>query len=54
MPFLRKTHTTDLQGASGAADFDDKTVIRDINTAEISRVVVTSDNNLRSITVGPQ
>lgn len=53
MPSHRQTQTTDSHGTSVGIDFDDKTVIRDINTATISRIVVTRDNHpyLRSITV---
>lgn len=51
MPSTRETHTTDLVGPSGIT-FDDRLVIRDINTAVITRIVVTHDTHLRSITVG--
>lgn len=53
MPSPRQIKTTESHGYAAGGDFDDKTVIRDINTAVITRIVITTESSyLRSITVG--
>lgn len=52
MTTLRKTQTTDFVGVELGLNFNDGTIIPNINTAAITRIILTADSyHLRSITV---
>lgn len=55
MAVQRKRTTTDIQGTenSNGSQFDDKASLGDVDTAMVTRVVITYDDHLRSITVCP-
>lgn len=52
MASARDMITTDPHGITAGEDFDDKLGIPDLNKTAISRIEVTYDSYIRSLTVG--